>query len=139
MNVITDRDDAHSLMVLFLNLEYEQRVQFIAEIKILQSRDNFMMTVLNEYFLPINKLLTLGRNKGDDELYTGIYRFGMYDNKQRIQLESKYYLFVAYYLDNDGNDYFDQMLLTLCKCRAGINVNVPASISTDGIPINWVI
>ena len=139
MNVITDRDDAHSLMVLFLNLEYYQRVKFLAEVKMHYSHDNFMMTVSNEYFFHINKLITLGRNKGDDELYTGIYRFGMYDTKQRIQLESKYYLFVAYYLDNDGNDYFDQILLMLCKCKADLNVNVPASISTDGIPINWVI
>ena len=54
---MNDIDSAKALMTLFLNLDYEQRAAFIDEIKILNSRDSFMMTTLAHHFEPIHEVI----------------------------------------------------------------------------------
>ena len=114
-----DIDNAKALMTLFLNLDYEQRAEFIYEIEILNSRDNFMMTTLEHHFKPIHEVIAQG---GEDESdrHMGIYALGHYDNDQRKVLDVKYDSFADYYIDNDGNDWFDAILLTLCECRCDL-------------------
>ena len=116
---MNDVDNAKALMVLFLNLDYEQRAEYINEIKILNSFDNFMMTTLAHHFEPIHHLLTLG-GEDEDDRHMGIYALGHYDNDQRNALDVRYESFADYYFDNDGNDWFDAIMLTLCECRCDL-------------------
>lgn len=114
---MNDVDSAKALMTLFLNLKYDKRRRFITEIEILKSP--FIKTTLEHHFKPIHYILTLG-GEDEDNRHMGIYALGHYDNDQRKVLGVKYDSFADYYIDNDGNDYFDQMLLMLCECRAGL-------------------
>ena len=54
---MNDIDSAKALMTLFLNLDYEQRAAFIDEIKLLFSRDSFMMTTLEHHFKLIHEVI----------------------------------------------------------------------------------
>ena len=114
---MNDIDSAKALMTLFLNLDYEQRADFIYEIEMLKSP--FMKTTLAHHFKPIHDVIAQG-GEDEDDRHMGIYALGHYDNDQRKVLDVKYDSFADYYIDNDGNDCFDQMLLTLCECRAGL-------------------
>ena len=113
---MNDVDSAKALMVLFINLDYWQRAAFIDDIKLHHSRDSFMMTTLEHHLEPIHEVIAQG---GEDEEtpHMGIYALGHYDNDQKKVLDVKYDSFADYYIDNDGNDYFDPMLLTLCECK----------------------
>jgi len=117
---MNDVDRAKALMTLFLNLDYWQRAEFIKEIEILNSRDNFMMTTLAHHFKPIHHLITQGGDHEDDQQHMGIYALGHYNNNQRNALDVRCDSFTDYYIDNDGNDWFDAILLTLCECRCDL-------------------
>ena len=113
---MNDVDNAKAIMVLFLNLDYEQRAAYINEIKILNSLDNFMMTTLAHHFEPIHEVIAQG-GEDEDDRYMDIYALGHYDDDQMKALDVRYDSFTDYYIDNHGNYWFDAILLTLCACR----------------------
>ena len=126
---MNDVDSAKALMVLFLNLDFKERQRFLFEVRnICLSRNqrwfasSFLITTLDHHFEPIHEVIAQG-GEDDDDRHMGIYALGHYDNDQRKALDVRYDSFADYYIDNDGNDWFDAILLTLCECRCDLTMD----------------